>query len=174
VDIPLTALQAYGYAELVLAQTTPGCQLSWTTLAGIGKVESNHGSSNGAALYPDGQALPAIVGPALDGKDGRGTITDSDDGLLDNDKQWDHAVGPMQFIPSTWRTQAIDADNDAIRNPNDIDDAALAAANLLCSNGRDLATPIGWRDAIAAYNMPQSYREKVYHAANDYGTRSRG
>jgi hypothetical protein len=174
VDIPLTALQAYGYAELVLAQTTPGCQLSWTTLAAIGKVESNHGSSNGAALYPDGQVLPAIVGSALDGKDGRRAVPDSDDGLLDNDRQWDRAVGPMQFIPSTWRTQAVDADNDAIRNPNDIDDAALAAANYLCSSGRDLATPGGWWDAITAYNIPRSYGDKVYKAANEYGTQSRG
>jgi Transglycosylase SLT domain len=171
-DIPQVALQAYGYAELVLAQTTPGCRLSWTTLAGIGKVESNHGSSNGATLYPDGQALPAIVGAALDGKDGRAEIRDTDAGALDNDRAWDHAVGPMQFIPSTWRTQAVDADNDNVRNPNDIDDAALAAANYLCANGRDLATPAGWTDAVAAYNIPDSYRQAVFTAANTYGTQS--
>ena len=29
-------------------QTTPSCQLNWTTLAAIGKVESNHGRANGA------------------------------------------------------------------------------------------------------------------------------
>jgi hypothetical protein len=171
-DIPQVALQAYGYAELVLADSTPTCHLSWTTLAGIGKVESNHGSRNGAILYPDGQALPAIVGAALDGKDGRAKIADTDAGALDNDRAWDHAVGPMQFIPSTWRTQAVDADNDNIRNPNDIDDAALAAANYLCSNGRDLTTPVGWRDAVAAYNIPDSYRQQVFDAANTYGTES--
>jgi transglycosylase-like protein with SLT domain len=174
VDIPLVALQAYGYAELVLAQTIPGCQLSWTTLAAIGKVESNHGSSNGATLYPDGQALPSIVGAPLDGKDDRAKIDDTDGGALDNDKQWDRAVGPMQFIPSTWRTQAVDADNDTVRNPNDVDDAALAAANYLCSGGRDLGTATGWWDAIAAYNLPRSYGEAVFSMANAYGTRSRG
>jgi hypothetical protein len=173
VDIPLVALQAYGYAELVVAQTTPGCHLSWTTLAAIGKVESNHGNSNGATLYPDGQAMPAIVGLPLDGKGGRQPVSDTDGGQLDHDVTWDHAVGPMQFIPSTWRAQAVDADNDGIRNPNDIDDAALAAANYLCSNGRDLATADGWRSAVAAYNMPESYRQLVFNAANDYGTRSR-
>jgi Transglycosylase SLT domain len=174
VDIPLVALQAYGYAELVVGQTTPGCRLSWTTLAAIGKVESNHGSSNNATLYQDGQALPGIVGPPLDGKGGRQAITDTDHGELDNDIKWDHAVGPMQFVPSTWRSQAVDADNDGVRNPHDIDDAALAAANYLCSNGRDLATPTGWWDAIAAYNVPRSYGENVFRTANDYGTHSRG
>jgi membrane-bound lytic murein transglycosylase B len=172
IDVPPVALQAYGYAEFVVGATTPGCKLRWTTLAAIGKVESNHGSSNGATLYPDGQALPAIFGPALDGKGGRQAVADTDGGQLDNDIKWDHAVGPMQFIPSTWRTQAVDADNDGIRNPNDVDDAALAAANYLCSNGRDLATPGGWWDAIAAYNMPRSYGEAVFAAANNYGTRS--
>jgi membrane-bound lytic murein transglycosylase B len=172
IDVPPVALQAYGYAEFVVGETTPGCKLRWTTLAAIGKVESNHGSSNNATLYPDGQALPAIVGPALDGKGGRQPVADTDGGQLDNDIKWDHAVGPMQFIPSTWRTQAVDADNDGVRNPNDIDDAALAAANYLCSNGRDLATPGGWWDAIAAYNIPRSYGEAVFAAANNYGTRS--
>jgi membrane-bound lytic murein transglycosylase B len=174
VDVPLVALEAYGYAELVVAQTTSGCHLSWTTLAAIGKVESNHGSFKGSTLYPDGQALPSIIGPPLDGKDGRQPIADTDFGQLDNDTRWDHAVGPMQFIPSTWRSQAVDADNDGIRNPHDIDDAALAAANYLCSNGRNLATPQGWWDAIAAYNVPRSYGELVFQAANDYGTQSLG
>jgi membrane-bound lytic murein transglycosylase B len=174
VDIPPVALQAYGYAELVVAQTTSSCHLSWTTLAAIGAVESNHGSAKGATLYPDGQALPPIVGLPLDGKDGRQSVPDTDGGQLDNDTTWDHAVGPMQFIPSTWRSQAVDADNDGVRNPNDIDDAALAAANYLCSNGRDLATPSGWWDAIAAYNLPRSYGEAVFAKANYYGTKSQG
>jgi membrane-bound lytic murein transglycosylase B len=174
VSIPLPALQAYGYAELVLAETTPGCQLSWTTLAAIGKVESNHGSSNNATLYPDGRALPTILGPALDGTAGNVAIRDTDGGMLDHDTTWDHAVGPMQFIPSTWRTQAVDADNDGVRDPNDIDDAAMAAANYLCENGRNLATSVGWWQAVAAYNMPQSYGQRVFETANTYGTQSRG
>ncbi len=174
VDVPVVALQAYAYAELVLAQTTPACHLSWTTLAAIGKVESGHGSSNKAVLYPDGRALPRIVGPPLDGKDGRAAVPDTDQGGLDGDATWDRAVGPMQFIPSTWRSQAVDADNDSVRDPSDIDDAALAAANYLCSGGRDLKTPTGWWQAIAAYNAPQSYGEKIFAAANTYGQQSQG
>lgn len=173
VDISAVALEAYGYAELVLAQTTPACRLSWTTLAAIGKVESNHGTSNNAILYPDGRAMPSIIGLPLDGKDGRARIPDTDGGNLDNDPVWDRAVGPMQFIPTTWKAYAVDADNDTVRDPNDIDDAALAAANYLCAGGRDLATSEGWWQAVAAYNRPQSYGAAVFAAANTYGTRSR-
>ena len=46
----------------------------------------------------------------------------------------------MQFIPSTWSVVGVDADGDAQRNPQDIDDAALATAVYLCSGDDDLAT----------------------------------
>ena len=42
----------------------------------------------------------------------------------------------MQFIPSTWPVVKVDADGDGKRNPQDIDDAALATAVYLCS-GKD-------------------------------------
>ena len=41
----------------------------------------------------------------------------------------------MQFIPSTWRTWQTDGDGDGVADPNDIDDAALAAAGYLCQSG---------------------------------------
>ncbi|HEX2771798.1 MAG TPA: lytic murein transglycosylase [Micromonosporaceae bacterium] len=173
VGIPPVALQAYGYAELVLAQTSPGCHLSWTTLAAIGLVESNHGRANGAALAPDGQALPQIVGLPLDGQGGRQRIADTDRGQLDGDPVLDRAVGPMQFIPSTWLQAGLDADNDGANNPHDIDDAALAAANYLCGNGRDLATARDWWAAILSYNDVRRYAQSVFDAANRYGAASR-
>jgi Transglycosylase SLT domain len=170
-NIPLVAMQAYGYAEYVLTQQKPACRLSWTTLAGIGKVESNHGQAGGV-LRPDGRSQPPIIGPALDGKEGRKQQADTDAGRLDQDSTWDHAVGPMQFIPSTWQQFAIDADRDGQADPYDIDDAALAAAQLLCSNQRDLSTAAGWWAAVQAYNDVQTYALDVFAAANDYGTRS--
>lgn len=173
VDVPPVAMQAYGYAELVLAQTTPNCHLTWTTLAAIGHVESNHGSANDATLGPDGQAVPHIIGLPLDGKGGRQRITDTDGGQLDNDPVYDRAVGPMQFIPSTWREQGVDADNDGVKNPHDIDDAALAAGNYLCANGRDLATSEGWWNAILSYNDVRRYAQAVFDAADRYGAGSR-
>src|SRR5439155_23450334 len=126
-----------------------------------------------ATLRPDGHALPPIIGPPLDGKDNRLAVTDSDTGELDGDQLWDHAVGPMQFLPSTWRGFGVDADGDGVADPNDINDAALAAARLLCNGGRNLSVAADWWTAIARYNAVQSYAQDVFNAANDYGVRSR-
>jgi hypothetical protein len=173
VGVPALALQAYGYAELVLARTMPGCRLTWTTLAAIGKVESDHGRFNGASIGPDGQALPKIIGLPLDGKGGRQRITDTDNGELDGDLVLDRAVGPMQFIPSTWRLYGTDADNDGVANPHSIDDAALTAGKYLCQNGRDLTRPQDWWNAILSYNDVRPYAQAVFDTANQYGTASR-
>jgi hypothetical protein len=170
--IPVVAMQAYGYAELALTTSKPTCQLRWTTLAGIGKVESNHGRDH-ATLDADGHALPPIIGPPLDGKDNRQTINDTDHGELDHDTVWDRAVGPMQFIPNSWRAYGVDADGDHVADPNDIYDAALAAGRLLCDEGRDLSTAAGWWAAVLRYNAVQAYAQDVFNAANDYGLRSR-
>ena len=37
-------------------------------------------------------------------------------------------MGPMQFIPSTWRKWATDGNGDGIGDPQNLDDAAMAAA----------------------------------------------
>jgi membrane-bound lytic murein transglycosylase B len=173
VGVPVIALQAYGYAQLRAQESLPGCHLSWTTLAGIGKIESDHGRAGGAYLLPDGEALPPIIGPALDGTGNRALIKDTDHGLLDGDPIYDRAVGPMQFIPSTWKTWQVDADNDGTADPNDINDAAMAAADYLCSGGRDLADGPTWWSAVLSYNAVRAYATDVFNAANDYGVRSR-
>ncbi|MFG1653791.1 lytic murein transglycosylase [Micromonospora sp. NPDC049275] len=172
-NIPATAVQAYGYAELVLAQTNRSCALSWTTLAAIGQVESGHGSVNGARLGSDGKALPQIFGPPLDGNGGRMRIIDTDRGALDNDSVFDRAIGPMQFIPTTWEEIGADADNDGRKDPHDLDDAALAAGNYLCKGGRNLSIPGDWWNAILSYNDVRRYAQAVYDTADRYGRASR-
>ncbi|MER7275669.1 lytic murein transglycosylase [Dactylosporangium sp. NPDC000244] len=172
-NIPVVALQAYGYAEAVTARSTPKCHLTWTTLAGIGKIESDHGQTNGSVLQDDGRSVPPIVGPPLDGQNGRQSVADTDQGALDTDRTWDRAVGPMQFLPATWKQYGLDADADGVIDINDIDDAALTAAAFLCDNGRDLATLEGWNAAIHAYNVPEEYRAAVFNATNDYGRKDR-
>jgi hypothetical protein len=170
--IPLPAMQAYGYAELATAAAQPGCQLRWTTLAGIGKIESAHGQDH-AILAPDGAALPPIIGAPLDGQGGRMKISDTDGGKLDLDRTWDHAVGPMQFIPSTWATYGADADGNGVTDINNVNDAALAAARYLCAGNRNLSVTGDWWAAIMSYNAVQAYVRDVFNAANDYGVRSR-
>ncbi|WP_232074738.1 lytic transglycosylase domain-containing protein [Phytohabitans suffuscus] len=171
-EVPWVAMQAYGYAELVIARTRPGCNLKWTTLAAIGKIESNHGRHN-ATLGTDGTSSPRILGPVLDGTGSTQRIDDTDNGVLDGDITYDRAVGAMQFIPSTWKQHEVDADNDGVKDVNDIDDAALAAGNYLCQGGRDMNLATDWWNAILSYNDVRPYAQAVFDAANDYGSRSR-
>jgi membrane-bound lytic murein transglycosylase B len=60
-----------------------------------------------------------------------------------------------------------------MRDPSDIDDAALAAANYLCRAGRNLNDIGDWWAAILTYNDVQPYAQDVYRTANEYGSRSR-
>lgn len=173
--IPVAALNAYANAQLIAQQAWPQCQLSWTTLAGIGYVETRHGSYNGShfkrsSIDPDGVVRPTIVGVPLDGTGGNQRILDTDKGELDGDNQLDRAVGPMQFIPSSWARYGLDANGDGVATVNHIDDAAAAAAQLLC-NGTDLSTAEGWSSAVRRYNNSQEYLVKVRNAANAYAQR---
>ncbi|WP_412101261.1 lytic murein transglycosylase [Micromonospora maris] len=167
------AMQAYGYAELVLAETNRSCGLSWTTLAAIGFVESRHGQANNATLGADGRAVPEIIGLPLDGQGGRMRIADTDRGELDRDTTYDRAVGPMQFIPTTWQEVGTDADNDGRKDPHNIHDAALAAGIYLCKGNRNLTIPGDWWNAILSYNNVRPYAQDVFNTANRYGQASR-
>ncbi len=173
VGIDPIAMQAYGYAELVLAETNRSCGLSWTTLAAIGFVESRHGQANNAQLGPDGRATPEIIGLPLDGQGGRMRIADTDRGELDGDTTYDRAIGPMQFIPTTWAEIGADADNDGRKDPHNIHDAALAAGMYLCKGGRNLTIPGDWWNAILSYNDVRRYAQEVFDTANRYGQASR-
>ncbi len=50
-----------------MATADPDCDISWTLLAAIGRVETNHGRFGGAQLGSDGVSRPEIRGPQLDG-----------------------------------------------------------------------------------------------------------
>jgi len=161
--IPARAVQGYGFAEIVLQSETPGCHLDWNTLAGIGMVESDQGRYGGASLAADGTETKPVIGPALDGSDGRRNLPAVDHGLLTGDLVYDHAVGPMQLLPETWYQYA-----EPGTDPQNIDAAAVAAGRYLCADGRDLATPTGWWTAIFAYNQSTPYGDLVFHYANAY------
>ncbi|WP_243640500.1 lytic transglycosylase domain-containing protein [Nocardioides jejuensis] len=172
--IPEVAVRAYARAELILRGTDPSCGLGWTTLAGLGYVESQHGTIGGRALLPDGHSSTPILGPALDGSGDFAAIPASPTSTQwHNDPQWDHAVGPMQFMPSTWARWTSDADGDGIGDPNDIDDAAYAAGRYLCADGRDLTSGSGWGAAVFSYNHSAAYVDQVYAAASAYSQRTK-
>ncbi|MET9273829.1 lytic murein transglycosylase [Kribbella sp. NPDC003557] len=166
--IPNAALKAYSRAQQVLAQADPSCHLPWTLVAAIGRVESNHGRFGGNALNSQGVAVPGIYGPRLDGSSGTARISDSDAGSFDGDGAFDRAVGPMQFIPGTWRAMGVDGDGDGVRNPQDIDDAAMSTGVYLCSGKTDLADASDLNAAILRYNHSQQYVDLVISIAKAY------
>ena len=166
--IPSAALAAYQRAEQVINAADPGCNLSWQLVAAIGRVESDHGRYGGNTLTDEGKSTPGIYGIPLDGSNGTAEIRDSDAGRFDDDQVYDRAVGPMQFIPGTWTVVGVDGDGDGTRDPQDIDDAALATAVYLCSGDEDLATYGGQKAAVYRYNHSQEYVDLVISIMNAY------
>ncbi|MFF0807239.1 lytic transglycosylase domain-containing protein [Streptomyces albogriseolus] len=156
--IPATVLRAYRAAETSVARTDPGCRLPWELLAAIGKVES--GQARGGAVDRDGTTLGRITGPALDGR-GFALIRDTDGGAHDGDTVYDRAVGPMQFLPSTWARWGTDGNGDGRADPNNVFDAALAAGHYLCVGDRDLGRPADLDRAVLSYNHSRSYLRLV-------------
>jgi membrane-bound lytic murein transglycosylase B len=150
--IPQRALQAYAGAAIVSETRNAGCHLGWNTLAGIGEVESAHGTVGGAHLGTDGVEVGAVVGPVISGGPAKGQ----------------QAIGPMQILPSTWSRYAVNADGAGQASPDNIDDAALAAADYLCVAGGDLSTGPGWTAAVHAYNPDDDYVAAVRAAATHY------
>lgn len=93
-------------------------------------------------------------------------IADTDGGVLDGDTTWDRAVGPFQFIPTTWTRWGSDGDGDGRADPQDVDDAALSAGRYPCADGKDLATGEGWSRAALSYNNSAQYLQDVYDGAD--------
>ncbi len=149
-DIPAVALAAYQHA----ATRCPG--LDWAVLAAIGKVESDHGRHDGAAINPlTGRAEPAIIGIPLDGRPGIAAIPTPPGGnQWHGDPTWDRAVGPMQFITTTWQTWGTDANGDRVADPHNIHDATTTAAHYLCAGRPELDD---LDQAILRYNNSTQY-----------------
>jgi hypothetical protein len=80
-------------------------RLNWAILAGIGKVECDHGRDPAPSCTQEGVVNSAGAG------------------------------GPMQFIASTWATYGVDADGDGRADRWDPADAIYSAANYLRASG---------------------------------------
>ena len=79
--------------------------LDWAILAGIGKVECDHGRDPDPSCSREGAVNSAGAG------------------------------GPMQFIASTWARYAVDGDGDGIASRWDPADAIFSAARYLGASG---------------------------------------
>jgi hypothetical protein len=77
------------------------------------------------------------------------------------------ALGPMQFLPSTWAVYGTDGDGDGRADIMDPVDSLHSAARLLCANGG--ASPGGLRSALWRYNHSPRYVEAVMSSLA-YGT----
>lgn len=162
--MPSIALRAYHAAADKLGEQKPSCGIEWALIAAIGRVESNHGQYGGARLGPDGVTTRPIRGIPLDGRPGVAHIADTDRGALDGDSRYDRAMGPMQFIPSTWRAVFPTGD------PDNIFDAAFAAGRYLCAGGGNLRENAHRERAVFRYNHSNEYVRLVLSIAENYRT----
>ncbi|MFF7940183.1 lytic murein transglycosylase [Nocardia gamkensis] len=160
--IPEVVLAAYRNAELALGSSVPGCGLSWSLLAGIGRIESGH--ARGGRTDAAGTTVSPIFGPALDGSlPGNEVIKTADGGFV-------RALGPMQFLPGTWGAYGADGNGDGVADPHNVFDAALAAGKYLCSGGLDLRDPSQELRAVLRYNNSMAYAANVLSWAAAYRT----
>ncbi|AHW63476.1 hypothetical protein CGLY_05140 [Corynebacterium glyciniphilum AJ 3170] len=155
-SMPENHLAGYISGAQTAASEFPSCNIAWNTLAGIGFIESHHGT------YGAGEDGGRIIGPRLDGSGEFMEVPDTDNGELDGDPEYDRAVGPMQFLPESWGIYGAGGD------PHDIGDAAAAAGRLLCGHDRDLDTADGWSRALFSYNRSEEYMISVRDAAANY------
>ena len=166
--IPAAALDAYRRAATIVDAADAECKIDWALIAAIGKVESNHGRYGGNGIDRDGTVRPGIYGIPLNGSNNTAVIRDTDGGTYDRDLTWDRAVGPMQFIPGTWRVVGVDANGDGRKDPQNMADAATATAVYLCSGPGDLSTDSGARSAVLRYNHSDAYVAQVLALAAGY------
>ncbi|RSS57494.1 bifunctional lytic transglycosylase/C40 family peptidase [Streptomyces sp. WAC01280] len=161
--IPQRMLAAYQNAATRLPREVPSCRgMRWPVLAGIARIESNHASDR--TITARGDITPRILGPVLDGSGTGGNHTafpDTDGGRWDGTASSERAVGPFQFLPSTWNGSGRDANDDQATDPHNADDAALGAAVYLCGNGRNLDDRAQLRAAIFQYNHSTAYVDDV-------------
>ena len=161
--IPHVAYQAYVSASAQAPTVANGCAVDWTIIAGLGRVESRHGLLDGGHdISIAGTVTPVIRGPQLDGTGGTRPIADTDGGAFDGDPIWDRAMGPLQFIPTTWRELARDGNGDGVAEPDNLYDAALTAVAHLClRQPGDYSDRAQLRRALLGYNTSGRYADQV-------------
>lgn len=165
-NIPTAALKAYLHADRLMAASTPGCGVGWNLLAGIGHVESTH--AFGGATDAHGNPTDPIHGPTLDGSLPGTEIIVQDQSY--GRTVYARAMGPMQFLPDTWSLYTSDGNGDGRADPQNLFDAALAAARYLCGGGMNLRDRSQLTTAVLRYNNSMAYTLNVLGWAAAYAT----
>jgi hypothetical protein len=132
-DIPTRLLAIYRAA----ADTCPG--LSWSVLAAIGKLESDHGRSTAPGVA-SGVSSSGAAGPMQLGVGGK--------------------------AGNTFARYAVDGTGDGIADVYNAADAVYTAANYLCRSGAQGGADL--RRAISAYRHADRYVDKVRQIATSY------
>lgn len=155
--IPDIMLTAYQQAAQRITTIRPACSgMRWSILAGVAEVESRH--ANGRSIAPNGDVAPLILGPLLDGRGVGGNRTP----IRNADGTFARAVGPFQFLTTTWASVEQDGNDDSARNPHNAFDAALGAAAYLCGTGHRNLKDLGQlRAVLLRYNASQTYVTQV-------------
>jgi prefoldin subunit 5 len=169
IRFPLINLDAYMKAAALTRAEDPDCSIRWELLAGIAFIESSHGRHGGATIEPTGDITGNLIfGPLLDGSNpGYAVITDTDDGLLDGNDEYDRAIGPFQFIPSTWEVVGGDGDRNGVSDPHNLYDAGLAAGRYLCA-ASSLRSDESVEASVLSYNSSERYLANVTANAGFY------
>lgn len=164
-NIPERSLRGYAYAAWLVKEDST-CVIGWPTLAAIGQVYSDHGRALGASISEAGKV--SIPQRGLDNMGpGKPIVPDTDGGSTDGDPVNDIAVGPMQIMPSRWEQFAESTEPGKIPDPDDIDDAALTTARILCSAGNP-STPEGWDAGITMIAPNPEVVKHIHAIAKEY------
>ncbi|WP_019808033.1 C40 family peptidase [Saccharomonospora halophila] len=155
-NIPRRAMHAYAAATVTLSDEQPQCNLSWVTLAGVGRTVSDHGRTGDRAITDDGTVSDPIG--TIEVRDFEGTVVSRPG-----------AAGPMQLAPRVWREWRASATHET-PDIQDLDDAALTAGRALCADGRDLADGDGWLAGVSALHDEPLFLHRTLATANVYGT----
>ena len=135
-DIPRSYLRLY--------QRAGESGIDWAVLAGIGKVETNHGRLHAPGVTGGVNAFGCCGGPM---------------------QFW---IAPPH--PNTWDSYGVDGNHDGTTDPHDPADAIPAAANYLRASG----APGDYRTAVFAYNHASWYVDEVLGYAERYRGPLRG
>lgn len=142
-DIPPSTRAAYERAALRYNLDGP------FILAGVGKVETNHGRSKLPGVSSGVNSYGCCAGPMqfmVSRQAGCRTSCYSD---------------PSK---GTWEAYAVDGDGDGRLNVYDIDDAIMTGAHYLSANG----APGDWRAALFVYNRSEAYGREVREWGDKY------